>query len=103
MRIDVSELRETVTRFLDDLETTHGEAVTLPEDYFYSVPFPELYDVLGDAPQLTVGQLTESWGNLQQDDAPVPWGLVWLGDILRAIGHLASSDRPREGGPVSRS
>ena len=89
MRIEVAAIRETVTRLLDDLEATHGEAVTLPEDFFYSVPFPELYDVLGDAPQLTVGQLTESWENLQRDDASVQWELVWLGDVLKAIGHLA--------------
>lgn len=89
MRIEVAALRETVTRLLDDLEATHGEAVTLPENYFYSVPFPELYDVLRDAPQLTVGQLSESWENLQRDDASVQWELVWLGDVLKAIGHLA--------------
>jgi hypothetical protein len=88
LRIEVSELREIVTRLLDDFEATHGEAVTLPEAYFYSVPFPELYDVLGSAPQLTVGQLTESWENLQREDASVQWELVWLGDVLKAIGHL---------------
>ncbi len=78
-----------MTRLLDDLESTHGEAVILPEDSFYTVPFPGLYDVLSAAPELTIGQLTESWANLQRDDASVDWELVWLGDVLKAIGHLA--------------
>ena len=79
LRIDVSELRETVTRLLDDLESTHGEAVTLPEDYFYSVPFPELYDVLGDAPQLTVGQTHRVLGEPPAGRCirPVGTGVAW--------------------------
>lgn len=63
--------------------------MVVSEDYFYSVPFPEIYDVLGDAPKLTIGQLTESWENLLRTDASVQWELVWLGDVLKAIGHLA--------------
>ncbi|GAA2027278.1 hypothetical protein GCM10009819_08340 [Agromyces tropicus] len=61
----------------------------LPEDYFYSVPFPGLYDVLSEAPELTIGQLTESWENLHRTDQGVRWELVLLGDVLKAIGHLA--------------
>ena len=53
------------------------------------MPFPEIYDVLGDAPKLTIGQLTESWEDRLRTDASVQWELVWLGDVLKPIGHLA--------------
>lgn len=90
LRIEVRELREVVDRLFAHLEETSGDGVTLHEDYFYSVPFPEIYDVLSGPPQLTIGQLTESWENLQRArGGAIGWELVWLGDVLKAIGHLA--------------
>lgn len=69
--------------------------MTLHEDFFYSLPFPEICDVTSDAPSLTIGQLTESWTNLQRTqhiDSTVTSELVWLGDLLKALGHLAQRD-----------
>ncbi|WP_229727925.1 hypothetical protein, partial [Curtobacterium luteum] len=69
----------------------NGESVVLREDYFYSLPAPGLYDVSSDPPEATIGQLTESWDNLTTApaaDRTLNWELVWLGDVLRAIGHL---------------
>lgn len=90
--IDTRELREVFERLITHLEQTKGASVTLHEDYFYSLPYPEIYDVMNDPPAPTIGQLTESWSNLHRSadvDTTITFELVWLGDLLKALGHLA--------------
>lgn len=90
--IDTGELREVFERLVTYLEQTRGASVTLREDYFYSMPYPEIYDVMKPPPTPTIGQLTESWANLHRAedvDSTVTFELVWLGDLLKAIGHSA--------------
>lgn len=92
LTIDTGELREVFERLITHLEQTRGGSVTLHEDYFYSLPFREIYDVMNGPPPPTIGQLSESWANLErtQDvDSTVTFELVWLGDLLKALGHLA--------------
>ncbi|MCD2444232.1 hypothetical protein LQ757_18270 [Agromyces sp. SYSU K20354] len=92
LTIDTRELRDVFERLITHLEQTRGESVTLHEDYFYSMPYPEIYDVLNGPPSPTIGSLTETWDNLQGDkdiDSTIMFELVWLGDLLKALGHLA--------------
>ncbi len=91
-RIDISTrtLRTILNRLVDHLEVTDGERVLLEHDYFWSVPSPAIYNPYEQPNELTIGQLSESWANLEQvlaDDAEVAYAFVWLGDILRAVGH----------------
>jgi len=88
--MEVSELRRLFDRLLSQVESTHGDQVTLHENYFYSLPAPALYDVGENAPDPTMGQLTES-GRLRRGSGagdPITYELEWLGDVLRAVGHL---------------
>lgn len=76
---------------LDHLEQQHGSTVAIPADYFWSVPAPEIYDVTA-SPELTIGQLSESWDNVTSereggDGDTISFALVWLGDVMKAIGH----------------
>jgi hypothetical protein len=92
LTIDTGELRKVFERLVAHLEEERGASVTLHEDYFYSVPYPEIYDVMKPPPALTIGQLTESWMNLRRaedTDSIITFELVWLGDVLKALGHLA--------------
>lgn len=92
LTIDTGELRDVFERLITHLEQTKGASVTLHEDYFYSLPYPEIYDVMNDAPAPAIGQLTESWANLHRSEdvnTTVTFELVWLGDLLKALGHLA--------------
>ncbi|MFJ3384771.1 MULTISPECIES: hypothetical protein [unclassified Curtobacterium] len=91
LQIPVTDLRLVFDRILAHVEHANGESILLREDYFYSLPAPDLYDVSSDPPKATIGQLTESWDNListPDADRTLNWELVWLGDVLRAIGHL---------------
>jgi hypothetical protein len=91
LTIATCELRDVFERLLAHLESQNGEAVTLTEDYFYSIPVPDIYNVHRSAPEPTVGQLTESWAHIQgrEADSTVTFEFVWFGDLMKAIGHLA--------------
>lgn len=91
--VSVEVLRQVMERALDNLQAQAGERVELDNDFFWSVP-PELtYDVYTqpEPDQLTVGQLSESWSNLarlnEAGGAVLPYALVWLADVLKALGH----------------
>jgi hypothetical protein len=60
-------------------------------DYFWSVPGDELYDVPNEPRTIMIGQLSESWQHLEDlladPDRAVGHHLVWLADVLRAIGQ----------------
>jgi hypothetical protein len=90
LKVSVNELRELSLLILRHLEESAGAIVELDKDMFWSVPSPELYNVY-DTPQLTIGQLSESWASLkamQGGESPsLSYGLVWLADLLRAIGQ----------------
>jgi hypothetical protein len=88
--ISLADLRAITAKLLDHLAEVRGEAVSIPHDYFWSIPGDQLYDVYSDPHDLEVGQLFESWdflrANLTGETDPLAYGLVWLADILRAIG-----------------
>ncbi|MCK2029465.1 hypothetical protein KZC54_06945 [Microbacterium sp. KSW4-6] len=65
--------------------------VRVGEDYFWSIPADQLYDVTAAPSGLTIGQLSESFDNIREldtsPDRAISYGLVWLSDLLRAIGQ----------------
>lgn len=77
---------------IDHLEAvTKSDSVVLDKDYFWSIPPDERYDVYNTPADLTIGQLSDSLEFLKPlladpDDA-LTYHLVWLADILRAIGE----------------
>jgi len=91
IRIDLSELRSAFDTVIRHIKAAEGTQVHLAADYFWSVPSPDLYDVDRNPP-LTIGQVSESWDNLRRerdgnDDVTIGFAAVWLGEVLRAIGH----------------
>lgn len=86
----VAELREITAILLDHLSRSTGGSVVIREDYYWSVPSGALFEVLGDPPELTIGQLIETIAHLREvrvdESNALGYHLVWLGDIFRAIG-----------------
>lgn len=67
--IDTQKLRTAFEGVMAHLEQAVGTRIDLHEDYFFSVPFPEIYEVANlTQPRLTIGQLSESWANLQRTE-----------------------------------
>ncbi|MER5966537.1 hypothetical protein [Streptomyces sp. NPDC002057] len=91
VQIPIDQLRQAVDVALRHIEASAGPTVTLKEDLFWAVPADELYTIGAEPRTLTVGQLSESWQHLEdllgQQDRAVGHHLVWLADVIRAIGH----------------
>jgi len=93
--VSVEVLRRVLNQALDNLEQQVGETVELDKDFFWSISPEAAYDIYTqpNPDQLTVGQLSESWNNLAQllsRGEPVPpYALVWISDVLKALGHQA--------------
>ncbi len=87
--IQVEELRAVCHRLLAHLEQVAGGTLTLEKEHFWAISPEQLYDVQQEPVELSIGQLSESWENLQRStvvDDTVAYELVWLADVLRAVG-----------------
>ncbi|WP_030245720.1 hypothetical protein [Streptomyces sp. NRRL S-350] len=90
--VSLAELRRSFDVLMRHVEAAEaGDAVALDKDYFWSIPSDELYDVTREPDDLTIGQLSESWQHLRDlladQDRALGYHLVWLADVLRAIGQ----------------
>jgi hypothetical protein len=76
---------------LDHVAAIEGETVCVDDRMFWAIPADTRYDVYEQPSELTIGQLGESLDSLssmmRSDEDVVAYGLVWLADILRAVGE----------------
>ncbi|MEV6071610.1 hypothetical protein AB0L82_34145 [Nocardia sp. NPDC052001] len=92
LHISLTELRRSFEVLLDHAEASAGgDIVRLDQDYFWSIPREELYDPTSVPTNLTLGQLSWSWQHmtdlLADPDQAIGYHLVWLSEVLRAIGQ----------------
>ncbi len=89
--IKVKELKVVTSRLLEYLESENGDTLSLPEDYYWHIDADELHTVEEEPTDLSVGQLSEDWENLQRvasgESDPIRHSLVWLAAVLRAVGE----------------
>ncbi|MFD5465101.1 hypothetical protein ACFWIQ_20065 [Kitasatospora sp. NPDC127059] len=90
--VSLAELRRSFDVLLSHVEAAAaGDTVALDKDYFWSIPSDELYDVAREPGAPTIGQLSESWQHLRDlladQDRALGYHLVWLADVLRAMGQ----------------
>jgi hypothetical protein len=78
---------------MSHIDGAPSSELAVSRDHFWSIPSPARYDVYTEPGQLTIGQVSESWadllGMLEDDSKALGYGLVWLADVLRAIGDEA--------------
>src|SRR4029450_2259796 len=91
--IPTGELRRVFEILLTHVARGSEDELAIGKDYFWSVPSPAMYEVHTEPNALTIGRVSESWGNLEamlQDESKlIGYGLVWLADVLRALGDHA--------------
>ncbi|GAA1376177.1 hypothetical protein GCM10009612_74000 [Streptomyces beijiangensis] len=91
VQIPIDQLRRALDVALRHIEASAGPTVTLKEDLFWSVSADEQYSIDAEPQALTIGQLSESWQHLEDllahQDRAVGHHLVWLADVIRAIGQ----------------
>ncbi|SFT33741.1 hypothetical protein SAMN04487904_101236 [Actinopolyspora lacussalsi subsp. righensis] len=85
--------KQELKKIFDDLlehASVGRENLEIETDYYWSVPAALRDKVYDDSPELTIGQVSESWENLREilrgESDPIGYGLVWLGDVLHVIG-----------------
>lgn len=98
VRITLNDLRRVTTGLLDHLEETAGAEFELDAGSFWNVPTDRVFDFerFQDEPiQLDIGDLNDKWPALlhaansdpeDEDNGFILYDLIWLGDVLRAIG-----------------
>ena len=87
--IDGEQLKRACDVLIDHVVATGG-SIRLTEDYFWAVPTDQRFRVDQKPGELTIGQLTECWSNVESmlaDGSTIGYGLVWLGEVLKAIGE----------------
>jgi len=90
--VSLAELRSSFDILLRHVEAAvAGDAIALDRDFFWSIPGGEQYDIYTQPGNLTIGQLSEPWQHLRDlladQDLALGYHLVWLADVLRAIGQ----------------
>ncbi|MFF2075039.1 hypothetical protein ACFVXG_09785 [Kitasatospora sp. NPDC058162] len=91
VRVPLDQVRDSFEVLMRHVEArVAGGDVALANDLFWAVPPRAMYDVTSEPGELTIGQVSESWDHLRDlladQDRAVGHHLVWLADVLRAIG-----------------
>lgn len=91
MKVDTATLRKLSEKLLSHLEQRGYGAVELPADYYWHIPKEQRYDMNRQPSDLSIGQLSDDWHELQKilsgESEPLGYALVWLASILRAAGE----------------
>jgi hypothetical protein len=91
--INLRELQQATNRLFDHIIKTRGvENVELRQNFYWSVPAEQLYDVKNNLKQPDVGSLYDDWEfvrSLTQDATePVAFQLTEVAPLLRYIGEV---------------
>lgn len=94
IQIEIDVLKEAVNRLLRELQATAGGVVLLDEDFYTDLP-PAVRRDVGVAPaEYTIGSYIDAYDAIvsiaksRESDGPVmPYAIVWIGDLLKAIGQ----------------
>ncbi|MEV3961586.1 hypothetical protein AB0M34_11905 [Nocardia sp. NPDC050193] len=92
LHVSLTELRRSIDLLMNHVAAgTDGDTLHLDQDYFWSIGEDELYEVYNTPSDLTLGQLSWSWEHLtdllSDPGRAIGYHLVWLSEVLRAIGH----------------
>lgn len=93
MKIAIAELRTACKTLLDQVEASGIDHVEIADDYYWDVPADSRYRPYEKPTDLTLGQLTDDWAEIERlvagTGTPVAYSLVWLAAILRRTGEIA--------------
>ncbi len=87
--VTVDELRRASEAMLDWLEQWAGESVEIDVDLFWWIDAKEVYNPYRNPKDLSIGSIDDSIDLLRRivdADEPIANGLVWLSQLLRAVG-----------------
>ena len=92
MKITVETLRRVSAALFDQLEARGYQTIDVPHDYYWDIDRAQRHNLDTEPENLSVGQLTEDWFNLEEmlrdDSLCAAYGLTWLAAVLREVGEL---------------
>jgi len=98
VQVTIATLRALAEKLLSHVESTGYSAVEIPEDYYWDVPADRRYNPYQKPEDLTLGQLSDQWSELEKiladKKAILNCDLVWLAAILRRVGEVAKEAGP---------
>jgi hypothetical protein len=89
--VPYGELRQICDELLRHVAQVDGDAFRIEHDYFWSIGASQRRNPYDRPNDFSIGQLTECWDNLRSrlgdPDDRLSYELVWLGELLIAIGE----------------
>lgn len=91
MNITTEDIMKAAKILCHHLEESGCKEVHLPQSVYWSIPKEYEYDAYVEPTKHTLGDLDEDWTELNKiiegTNDPVGYGLVWLAQIIRAVGQ----------------
>ncbi|MFJ9393118.1 hypothetical protein ACIRON_30145 [Nocardioides sp. NPDC101246] len=90
IEVPAGDLARVLGVLLEHVQDSDG-VIRIDTDEFWSVPAMAAYEPNQEPDELTIGTVTQSWEFLrtflEAPDSAIGYGLVWVADVLRAIGY----------------
>ena len=91
MKLTIEELKILTLSIFEALENeVPNEELEVEWPLYWDVPSTQRYNPYVEPTELTLGDLQENWEAVNRiadgSDAPVRYGLAWLGSILNYLG-----------------
>ncbi|MEP7289849.1 MAG: hypothetical protein ABI947_29210 [Chloroflexota bacterium] len=91
MQIKVEDLRIVTAKLFAHLEKSNNSIVEVEHDFYWHIPKELRYDPYQDPSDLSLGQLTDDWNELQKilnnENEPMAYAFVWLSSLLLLVGE----------------
>jgi hypothetical protein len=91
MKLKTSDIEEVCLLLIKHVRESGYEEIEIDSDHYWEIEKEERYNVYEKPKDLSIGQLSEDWNWLQsyldKKAEPIGYGLVWCGNILRAVGE----------------
>ena len=91
MKVKLKDLLLFAEKIIKHLEKEGVKEIELEKDFYWDIPYPQIYDMNSDPSELLVGQLYDDLEflkkMLEDDGEPIGHALVWLSSILRYAGE----------------
>ena len=91
MKISIKELKSGFDKIFNNLLDNGIEDIEIHLDYYWNIDESDRYNVEKDPSVFDIGQLSDDYLELQKINSgaaePIPFSLVWLSALARAIGE----------------
>jgi len=93
MKVSTEAMQRAALMLLRHLDESGQKEFEIAEDFYWDVPADKRYDPYSEPTQLTVGQLSDDWTEIERitsgEREPLAYALVWLSSVLRRVGEKA--------------